>query len=323
MRVLLSGLYLGGAGGTERAMHGMLHALSSDSVDTVVSHTLGGEWSDIPRSVRIHSRKSWRWIAPSRPVGRLFLNPIRRALSECYDVAIMQRWAPDVISTSRSRLRLVIPSGNSLKNFPVKFDFVAMQAPDNVKFLEAGMPSLLLPPPLLPLSEFRLRPRHPLPPHYFLTVFNPYGVVKGSADLRRAADDSPLPIVWCHSTATLRFEIETSLQNHPNIVHIESPTAAELRYLYENCRAYLSFSLSEGFGWAIADALRYSPAVVSRPVGVLSFPEAIQAGVHLLDDTWSVDWSRFDETTATPRRNLDFLSPEQFRRRLSLASLSP
>lgn len=297
-------------------MHGMLHALRDDEVDVVIAHNMGGEWAQIPPNARVHMRTSWRWRAPSRLAGRIALNPIRRGISKPYDVAIMQRWAQDVLSTSRSRIRLVIPSGNPLRGFRAPFDFVAMQAPDNVKFVDPGTPTLLLPPPLLPLATSSVAPNVGLPAEFFLTVFNPYGAVKGANDLLKAADEAPLPIVWCHSRRTLSFSVGEELLHHRNIIHVDDPSPSELRYLYETCKAYLSFSVSEGFGWAIADALRYSPAVVSRRVGILSFPEAGQEGVHLLAQGWRFDWEILNKETVKPRRNLDFVSAEKFREKL-------
>lgn len=319
MRILISGRYLGGAGGAERAMFSMLQALSQDDIDVVIARQLGGSWSGGPVTGKVYNRKNWRWRASSRRGIGTLVNPIRKRLLPEYDIVLMQRWAQDVISPTRASLRLVIPSGNSVRGMKVKFDKVALQAPDNTKFLGVGMHSFLLPPPVLPLAPRSQRPMESLPAEYFLTVFNPYGPIKGTSDLRRAADDSPLPIVWCHSQDTLKFAIDERLARHPKIVHISDAAPEVLRYLYEGCTAYLSFSTSEGFGWAIADALRYSPAIVSRPVGVLSFHEAWkQPGVHLIQGDWMLDWSLLDRVAPRQsQRTLDFLSPGHFRASLA------
>jgi hypothetical protein len=142
--------------------------------------------------------------------------------------------------------------------------------------------------------------------------------MKGAADLERQIDSMPLPLVWCHETTTLNVEIPNRLLNHPNIIHIVDGTHGQFRWLYEHARAYVSFSISESFGYAIADALIHCRAVVSRPVGVLSYPESIDDTVFLIGENWGFDWSLLDGISDTPvARDLHHLSPELFRARLS------
>jgi glycosyltransferase involved in cell wall biosynthesis len=178
-----------------------------------------------------------------------------------------------------------LPCGNDVTRIRDKYDLVALESPDNARLVPDDRGSVLLPP-----TTFAV-----------------------------AADSAPLPIVWCHSNRTLEFDIEPRLAEHPNIIHIDDPSTGEMRSLYERCTAYLSFSRSEGFGWAAADGLRYSRAVVSRPIGVFSFPESHQSGVHLVGETWDFDWSLLDAgSTAPPDRDLSWMSPEVFRRHVDL-----
>jgi hypothetical protein len=202
---------------------------------------------------------------------------------------------------------------------------VALESPDNTRFVPAGHRWLLLPPPLGPLAQTAQAPSIDLPPRFYLTVFNPYHPIKGEDDLLVAADQAPLPIVWCHSQQTLKFSIPPKLVDHPNVVHVVDAAPSELRFLYEACEAYLAFSRSEGFGWASADALQYSRAVVTRPIGVFSFKEAHQQGVHLIGPEWSFDWSRLEQpATPTQDRDLEWISPEAYLARIRvIVGLNP
>ena len=142
-------------------------------------------------------------------------------------------------------------------------------------------------------------------------------------DLADAVEHTPLPIVWCHSSRTLDFKMDPALAEHPNIIHIDDPTPRRMRDLYERCVAYLAFSRSESFGWAAVDALRYSRAVVTRPVGAFSFPESHQAGVHLVPERWEFDWSLVEHPPPDPPdRDLGWLSADEFRRRISFSAVA-
>lgn len=320
MRVLVSAGWLGGAGGAERALQSVLRALSSDNVDVVARQHLGGHFAAVGEDVGVHALLDWRWRASARTSGvkgRLIqgvLNPIRRAILPDYDVYIQFFSGGNISPTVNAGVRLLIPSGLDVPpDMAAKYDYIALQSPDNVKLAPAGAATTLLPPPLFDLSDHTERPGPVLPDRYYLTVFNPYDAVKGADDLARAADTAPHPIVWCHSRRTLQWTLPENLADHPRIVHVDDPAPAEMRFLYENCLAYLSFSRSEGFGWSTADALRYSGAVVSRELGVLSYPEAWQAGVFRVGDQWGIDWSSLPDRVEPVSRDLDWLSPERFR----------
>ncbi len=323
MRVLISAGWLGGAGGAERALHSVLRALESDDVDVVVRQRLGGSLAETGPRVRIFSMSDWRWKAAavaSGPKGALMrqvVNPVRRLVLPRYDVYLQFFAGPSLAATVRAGVRLLIPSGNHVPSeLAGRFDYVALQAPDNSAFVEDGTPTVLLPPPVWDVSERATPPSVELPDRFFLTVFNPYDPIKGVDDLAAAVDDAPHPIVWCHSQQTVSFPIPEKLRGHPRIVHVEEPDPAELRYLYENCVAYLSFSRSEGFAWSTADALRYSPLVVSREIGVFSYPESKQPGTVSLGIPWALDGSSLTDDSRQVERDLAWLSPHAFRERL-------
>lgn len=323
LRVLVSFGWLGGAGGAERALHSILRALAHDNVDVVVRRQLDGPLSTTPPSTTVYPMASWRWWGAALDVGwkgrlvRGIINPVRRRLQPAYDVYLQSLTGPTLAPTVRAKVKLIIPSGFPIPEAKMAhFDYVAMQAPDNVRMAPAGAATVLLPPPLYELADHSQPPPVELPDGYYLTAFNPYDPVKGVEDLSRALRDTPKPIVWCHSQRTLSFTIPDELARHPRLIHVDDPIPAQLRYLYENCLAYLSFSKTEGFGWSLADGLRYSTAVVTREIGVFSYPQAWQEGTIRVSEPWSVDWGSLPSARRTVARDLTFLSPEHFRARL-------
>lgn len=322
MRILINTPYLGGAGGLERAVWSIAHALSEDDVHIVAGHHLGGPLGSLPPGVTLNSRRDWRWRGAwttSGPRARWIkkvVNPVRKHLLHRYDALLTFPHTVDLSDFCRARVRLLIPAGAPVLLPRSSFDLVALEAPDNDRLMRTSAPTVLLPPPYVGLSRDRRPPQQALPTRFFLTVFNPHDPVKGADDLLWAADTAPHPIVWCHSSRTVTFQIDEDLARHPNIVHIDDASPAELRHLYENCEAYLMFSRSEGFGWAAVDALAYSPLVVSRVTGIFSFAECPHDGVMLLGDDWRVDW---DDVATHPRaaqRNLEWLAAPRFRERL-------
>lgn len=325
MKVLISANILGGAGGAERALYSILHALGGDGVDLVVRRRLPGELAAVPDGVRVRTPTNPRWWGASH-TGDLkaialqqVINPMRRLSSSRYDVYLQFFAGAYVAPAARCGLRLLVPSGNKVpQGLASRFDFVAMQAPGNEALLDGATPRLLLPPPVLDLPDGSEGLHQSLPEEFFLTVFNPYDPIKGVEDLRTALRTTPLPIVWCHSDRSLSFDIPGDLANHPSVVHVCDATAAQLRHLYERTQAYLSFSRTEGFGWATADALRYSRAVVTRPIGIFSNQEAWQEGTFAVGHDWTVDWGAVLATCgdAAARRDLDWMSAAHFRERL-------
>ncbi|MEO7268511.1 MAG: hypothetical protein ABIW49_04810 [Knoellia sp.] len=324
MRVLISAGWLGGAGGAERALHSIARALDGDTVDIVVRGRLGGAWAETPASARIRSANDYRWYGAGHAQGlkgallQRVANPIRRFLDPRFDVHLQFLSGAHIAAAARANVRLVIPSGNSVPESTARlFDAVAMQAPDNQHLVPVGGRGVLLPPPVFPLATSAERPPVTLPGEFVLTVFNPYDRIKGMQDLERALDESPLPLVWCHSQATVRFDIPDNLLSHPRIIHVVNASPAELRFLYEQCSAYVSFSLTEGFGWSAADALRYSPAVATRRIGVFSNEAAWQPGTLPVADDGRVEWDKLLAGACSPAlRDLTVLDGETFRQRL-------
>jgi len=122
-----------------------------------------------------------------------------------------------------------------------------------------------------PLSE------NPFAEPYFLTIFNPYGRIKGLSHLKGILDRLDHPLVWCYDLRSffnlpdLMHEMKTQLEEirHPRLIMVEAPSAEYIRLLYRHCLGYVCLSEFESFGWSLVDAIRHGCPVASRKVGLL------------------------------------------------------
>lgn len=332
MRVLISTPFYGGVGGLERHVHSVVRALAAEGihVDIVARRVVPNGFYAVTNHVRL--------LSPSRivPVGvfrrsllrqgwKAFRPMFRYRQRWDYDLYIHYFHGYDLSTALQSRVRVIIPAGNVITERFLGFDAVLLEAPDNEQFVPPGIASVLIPPPVFRESEYS-HPIAGLPPRFLLTVFNPYGEVKGGDVMLRVADHSADPIVWCSSKVTREFDL--SVYRHPNIIPIETPSQSELRWLYENCRSYVSFSRSEGFGWAIADALQYGSAIVARRLGVLTIPNVDQSSVNTYESIDGLLATIAQDDFQHVERDLRSLEPDVFRHNIAalmkdLANVEP
>ena len=319
MRILISTPFLGGAGGIERLVFELCRAFDSDEVDVVYRSELGGELAALGPKVTTRSHRSLRYRGSEssnpalRMLCRAIIDPIRIRTISNYDLEIQLGLGARISESTRARSHVLNPCGTGV-DIPGDFDLIWWESPAAEHAGFNTCPSMLVAPPCVGITD-PAEPVEGIPEQFLLTVFNPHSAVKGAADLERQIDSMPLPLVWCHSPATVSDPVPAALRAHPNIIHVVDGSHAQFRWLYENAQAYLSFSRSEGFGWAIADALVHCRAVISRPVGVLSYPDSTDDSVFLIGEHWDFDWARLDhlEGRCTPIRDLPHLSSAHLR----------
>ncbi|HAS10928.1 MAG TPA: hypothetical protein DCS55_10505 [Acidimicrobiaceae bacterium] len=319
MRVLISIPFVGGVGGLERNVASTIAALAEDHVDVCTARRIDGGFATEPSGTVIPYRR----VVPYRRIPSPLARPLRwahrksLARTEPYDAYLHYFAGRYVGDQFPIRTRLLIPSGNDVASFASRFDCVLAQAPDNKRFIRGSVPSVVLPPPVVATAESRA-PDRDLPEQFVLTVFNAYHGIKGGELMRDVASASRFPIVWCFSRRTRHYDIAPYA--HHDIVTIEDASPANLRWLYEHAAAYVSFSRTEGFGWAIADALQYGTPVISRRTGVLSLDGIDLRGVSVYEDRTELVRLLEEVTPADPAarfdRDLDFLRPARFRERL-------
>lgn len=305
----------------ERLLHELCRTLDGDQIDVVYTWDFGGELSELGPHVTARSRRSLRYRGSesSNPVlrvlCRVLIDPFRRRVLSNYDLEIQLNLIGHALPSTQARTRLLNPCGSPV-DIPGDFDLIWLESSDAVHSPSSKVPTKVFAPPAIGIPD-DAELVEGIPKNFLLTVFNPHAPEKGTTDLERLVDSIPLPLVWCHSNSTIRDSVPDALLNHPNIIHIVDGTHGQFRWLYEHAQAYLSFSRSESFGYAIADALVHCRAVISRQVGVLSYPESLDDTVFLVGETWDFDWSLLDAIPdARASRYLPHLSPERFRTRL-------
>ena len=315
MRILISTPWLGGIGGVERNVACTIRALADDHVDVCARHVIRSEYL-----VRPQHGKVWhpaRWLRPhdKRKILSRVWPPVHQLLrprQPPYDLYLQYAYGRDVRDRFSARCSMLRTSGKDVRDVETTYDYVALDAPGNSSLIGAGANPVLLPPPLEPMAASSIAVTG-LPSRYFLTVFNSHASSKGGDILARHARRLPLPVVWCWSG---RWGRRNDIPSVDNLIPLESVSQGQLRFLYEHCAAYVSFSRSESFGWAIADALQYGAPVFSRQVGILTYPDLDLRGVHVYSSE-----SELVDLVATPpeekyQRDLAQLSPGMFRCRL-------
>lgn len=171
--------------------------------------------------------------------------------------------------------------GSNIRDIEGQFDWVAIQTGNAGKYSQAEEKWALAFPDMRRTFPKGRKPVA-LPPRYFVTVFNPYSdKLKGGDVVYRAADHAALPIVWCYSDQSgLKFP---GMKDHSNVIHLKNLSQEELYYVYEHAYAYISFSHSEGLGWAIAEAFYSGLPIITREVGVVTYIKN-QPGVFVYHD---------------------------------------
>lgn len=113
----------------------------------------------------------------------------------------------------------------------------------------------------------------------WLTVFNPYGEIKGHDRIPAFLEATDKPLVWCYDPTTFvgrkkkwgrRIE-ETvaALAGNPALRPIRAANRETLYAAYRDAAGYVCFSRSEGLGWALLDALAFGLPICSERVGIL------------------------------------------------------
>jgi glycosyltransferase involved in cell wall biosynthesis len=166
-------------------------------------------------------------------------------------------------SPFRARCRVLTNAGNALKK--TGFDVVVVQSPTPKKMPRGTrvevVPSPVARGPVGPLPN-------DLPKDFVLTVFNPYGRVKGAYLPFKLA--RRFPLVWCMDDGTFpgRFDAVAKLAGLAGIRVMKNAPRETLWALYGACSAYLCCSYTEGFGWSIAEAALMDAPIASRRVGI-------------------------------------------------------
>jgi hypothetical protein len=301
VRILIATPFLGGSGGIERHVASTIACLGErheiDVCAMNVSSTGYAVEADHP---------GLRVLPPERWQGKPRRRRARRDAP--YDAYLHYRLADDVQDWFVVGARMTIPCGDDVWHLEQRFDAVLLEAPDNAHLVADQSKAVLLAPPLnLPATSSVAV--EGVPPEFFLTIFNPHHPRKGLGDLREVAPKSPIPFVWARSS---RFADEYPSDELDGIVALDGLTQEELRFLYERCRAYVSFDHNRGFGWSLADALQYGVPTLSRGKGVMSLPGLDTRGCATFHTNQELVQLLQRDDFVRVQRELGDLTPQRF-----------
>ncbi|MFZ2188492.1 MAG: hypothetical protein WAV73_02960 [Candidatus Moraniibacteriota bacterium] len=307
-KIAISTSVIGGIGGAERDLFSVIKAFYDCSIDVYTNNVVDSELMPEVKNLNIFVNKiqNWKIIKKNRH----------------YDLYLHYNFlnATYLGDKLNCKLKIINPCGNEVFKKEHLFDYVISQSPQGTKLFKNQAKNLLLSQPVSFVSA-ATEPVDDLPEKYLLTVFNPYGKkptpIKGHDVLYAISKKLPFKIVWCYSLKTKKWKgLE---KTHKNIIYLESASQAQLRYLYENALAYVSFSRKEGFGWSIADALLHQKPILSRQVGVLSYYEKVPDGVFIYKDR--EDLVKIARNTnflkVKPLYNLSPISVANFRKQIA------
>jgi glycosyltransferase involved in cell wall biosynthesis len=255
--------HLGGCGGEEHLMQAMIDALRDIRTTVFVQKSL----LDTGMLPEQRSNLSVLRYKPLRLIE--FLHRHENS------IALFLRISSDPFKGEKAMFRylrrtpypkLINPAGSRVERVIDNYDYVLWECDNAGSFGMAGHPKNLVvrSPALRPLKETLSAGTPPAMPHkpFFLTVFNNYQAdLKGMDGLLKIADALPCPLVWCSQ----RFGPDAPL--HPRLIKMCVERNVVLSLMRE-CRAYLSLSRSEGFGWSVFEAMAFGRPVFSRPTGI-------------------------------------------------------
>jgi hypothetical protein len=145
------------------------------------------------------------------------------------------------------------------------------------------VPCVVAPPD--PRSTIPAVPARPTE-RFTLTVFTPYGNVKGHAHVRPFLEGSGRDLVWCYDPVSFarrkrrhgrEIEARVAALAHPRLRTVRAPSLETLYGLYAAADSYACFSERESFGFAIADAVALGKPLCARRVGACRLLEGFQA----------------------------------------------
>jgi hypothetical protein len=302
VRILLSTRYLGGWGGIERHVASTIQCLGErHEIDVCAIQVSSDGYAVRPQRGRVlpefrfHDKVRQRIFGP-------------RGRRRPYDAYLHYQHGANVQHRYAVRSRLVIPCGDDVSSYEHLFDAVLLEAPDNARFVDDQSKAVLLPPPLN-VPAMQSIEVDGIPDEFFLTIFNPHHARKGLDDLRTVAPKSPIPFVWCRST---QYELPGDSDDLDGIVMLVNRSQEEMRYLYERCRAYVSFDHNQGFGWSLADALQYGIPTLSRGHGVMAIPGVDRTGCVIYHSNDELVEQLHRDDFVRVERDLGDLSPARF-----------
>ncbi len=160
--------------------------------------------------------------------------------------------------------KAIIPAGNCVSRVSQHFDYIFWQSDNADDYGMGDNPKnrVMYPPAMHPANMHVQDIPFGVQKSYVLSVFNNYNrELKGNDLIDSIAEELPLPLVWCSDEPVGEYT------RHNNVIHVHVSRRILLNF-FRHCKAYLSFSNSEGFGWSVFEAMIHGKPVISRPIGI-------------------------------------------------------
>lgn len=254
-KIVISTVYFGGIGGSERRLKSIVESMPDTEF-----------YIFAPKVIN----------AGFKPVTRNYYLNVSLNKSVVYDLYIyFAGMMPDYLGSAycfKKKVALI----NGTKEFCAEqlFDSVFLSGKNGMRCLMGLTKTYFAIPDVGIAYPKKVKKVDKIPPQFLLTVFNPYGAVKGLDALEQTARYSKIPIIWCYNDMT-RFNLfkgdYKAMEPIPNVIQYRNLSQEKLYYLYKKAAGYVCFSINEGFGWAVADAFVFNLPIVSRDIGIVTF----------------------------------------------------
>lgn len=176
--------------------------------------------------------------------------------------------------------KIIVPCGDNISEFQKDFDIIWIESKDSDKE-EYYLPKFICPPIFNKnITSHNFKENYisdKFSKGYYVTVANTYDLhIKGIDLIYKITNKLDKPLIWFTSENKIGPINFLKLgKNIPKNLYIAMDIPHEIILdTIKKSNAYISFSRSESFGWAIAEAISLNVPIISRNVGVVSyFPE--------------------------------------------------
>lgn len=261
-RIVLSTNFFGGIGGVERRVKSVVESMT-DYEFYIFAREI------IPRG-----------FIPK--THNYFLN-LKKSQSPKFDIYLyFSSCIPEYLGNKfEFDKKIVITNGANITKFEALFDYIFLDGINCKNFCKDYKKCRIALPSVNTFYPEKYKYIKNLPKKFLLTIFNPYHKIKGHHIMYKVAQNSKLPIVWCYNNTT--FKNFKDIEDIKNIIHLKNISQEELYYLYSKAEAYISFSLSESFGWSLADAIFFDLPIITRNVGIITLFSK-QKGIYVYEN---------------------------------------
>ncbi len=262
LQIVISSKFYGGVGGNERHLKAIIESMPENEFYVFAEHVFSKGF--VPLSNNHYLNK---------PLDK----------NKIYDIYIyLKSCSPDFIGDQYEfKRKVIVQCGNDVFEQEHLFDYIFMQGKNGSELCkDQSKCRIVFSNPELTWPD-GFKEVKGLPDKFFLTVFNPLGITKGVHVIYMVAKYSKLPIVWCYDDST-GWDFN-NVPHMDNVIQFKNLSQEEIYDLYRKARAYICFSLSEGYGWSIADAFMFDLPIISRDIGIVTMIKN-QTGIYMYQD---------------------------------------